>query len=123
VRGTRSPGFNANGLQSVNGGVSWVSVLDSGIGCHRPAAGQDHPFRILGTATAACYPNCDESTTPPILNVEDFACFLNRFSYATSLPHNEQLTHYANCDGSTTAPVLNVEDFTCFLNRFAAGCP
>jgi DNA-binding beta-propeller fold protein YncE len=61
-----------------------------------------------------CYANCDGSTTPPVLNVLDFNCFLN--SFAAGSP-------YANCDGSTTPPVLNVLDFNCFLNRFAAGCP
>jgi lysophospholipase L1-like esterase len=70
-----------------------------------------------------CYANCDGSTTAPILNVEDFSCFINRFAEAQSLPHEQQLAHYANCDGSTTPPVLNVEDFSCFINRFAAGCP
>ena len=63
---------------------------------------------------AACYANCDGSSQEPVLNVNDFACFLNQF--AAALP-------YANCDGSTTPPVLNVNDFACFLNRFAAGCP
>jgi len=62
----------------------------------------------------SCYANCDLSTTAPILNVLDFACFLNRF--ASGDP-------YANCDNSTTPPVLNVQDFACYLNRFAAGCP
>ena len=62
---------------------------------------------------APCYPNCDNSTTPPILNVLDFGCFLNKFSSGDT---------YANCDHSTTAPVLNVLDFGCFLNSFAAGC-
>jgi hypothetical protein len=60
-----------------------------------------------------CYPNCDGSTTAPILNVQDFACFLNAFASGES---------YANCDGSTTAPILNVQDFACFLNAFAVGC-
>jgi hypothetical protein len=60
-----------------------------------------------------CYANCDGSTTAPVLNVQDFSCFLNKFASADT---------YANCDGSTTAPVLNVQDFSCFLNRFAAGC-
>ncbi len=27
-----------------------------------------------------CYANCDFSTTPPILNVQDFNCFLNKFA-------------------------------------------
>lgn len=61
-----------------------------------------------------CYANCDDSTTTPVLNAQDFACFLNRFAKGNS---------YANCDGSTTIPSLNVQDFSCFLNRFAQGCP
>jgi hypothetical protein len=71
---------------------------------------------------AGCYPNCDGSTAPPILNVEDFTCFINEFAAAIGLPHEQQLAHYANCDQSTTPPVLNVEDFTCFINLFAQGC-
>jgi hypothetical protein len=62
---------------------------------------------------SACYANCDDSTTVPVLNVLDFLCFLNRFAAGDA---------YANCDNSTTVPVLNVLDFLCFLNRFAAGC-
>ena len=60
-----------------------------------------------------CYPNCDGSTTAPVLNVLDFSCFLNRFAAGDA---------YANCDNSTSPPVLNVLDFSCFLNKFAAGC-
>jgi hypothetical protein len=61
-----------------------------------------------------CYPNCDNSSAPPALNVADFTCFLQKFA---------QDDPYANCDGSTAAPILNVNDFTCFLQRFAQGCP
>ena len=61
-----------------------------------------------------CYPNCDQSTAPPILNANDFQCFLNK--YAAADP-------YANCDHSTVDPVLNANDFQCFLNAYAAGCP
>ncbi|MFN0132266.1 MAG: GC-type dockerin domain-anchored protein [Phycisphaerales bacterium] len=60
-----------------------------------------------------CYPNCDESTTTPVLNVNDFVCFMNRFA-AGDL--------YCDCDHSTMFPVLNVNDFLCFMNSFAAGC-
>jgi hypothetical protein len=63
---------------------------------------------------AACYANCDGSTSAPVLNVLDFNCFINRFSAGET---------YANCDGSTSDPVLNVLDFNCFLNSFSAGCP
>jgi hypothetical protein len=80
-------------------------------------------FEVRGSPAApVCYANCDGSTTAPILNVEDFTCFINEFAAASQLPHEQQLTHYANCDESTTAPVLNVEDFTCFINKFAQGC-
>ncbi len=61
----------------------------------------------------SCYANCDNSTTPPTLNVNDFNCFLNRYAAGES---------YANCDNSTSPPVLNVNDFNCFLNKYAAGC-
>src|SRR5690606_10157720 len=43
----------------------------------------------------ACYANCDQSTTPPVLNVADFTCFLQRFAAGES---------YANCDQSTAPP-------------------
>jgi probable HAF family extracellular repeat protein len=70
-------------------------------------------FIVRLPATQGCYANCDGSTTAPVLNVQDFGCFLNRFASGNT---------YANCDGSTLAPVLNIQDFACFLNRFAAGC-
>ena len=63
--------------------------------------------------TPSCYANCDNSTAAPILNVNDFGCFLNKFAAADP---------YANCDHSTAPPTLNVNDFQCFLNAFAAGC-
>ncbi len=72
-------------------------------------------FMILARPVSHdCYPNCDDSTVAPVLNVADFGCFLQRFASADP---------YANCDGSTLAPVLNVADFGCFLQKFAAGCP
>jgi hypothetical protein len=71
----------------------------------------------------SCYANCDGSTVEPILNVEDFTCFISEFAQGQTVPPSQQITHYANCDGSTTEPVLNVEDFTCFISAFATGCP
>jgi hypothetical protein len=77
---------------------------------------------VVGCEQQNCYANCDGSTTEPVLNVEDFTCFINAFALAQGLPHEQQVVNYANCDGSTTAPALNVEDFTCFINAFALGC-
>jgi hypothetical protein len=68
---------------------------------------------FLSQSQPTCYPNCDQSTAPPILNANDFQCFLNDFAAGDSS---------ANCDGSTAPPVLNANDFQCFLNAFAAGC-
>lgn len=61
----------------------------------------------------SCYANCDQSSAPPILNINDFQCFINQFAAGSG---------YANCDGSSAPPVLNINDFVCFINRFAAGC-
>jgi hypothetical protein len=78
-------------------------------------------------AIRACYANCDGSIVAPILNVDDFTCFINQFAQAMSqlptLSQPLQWMQYANCDGSTTAPILNIDDFTCFINEFARGCP
>lgn len=72
-------------------------------------------YAINGTVVrAGCYANCDNSTSPPILNANDFQCFLNAYASGSS---------YANCDQSTSPPILNANDFQCFLNAFAAGCP
>ncbi|MBL9031826.1 MAG: hypothetical protein JNM80_08975 [Phycisphaerae bacterium] len=62
---------------------------------------------------ASCYANCDNSTAAPILNVNDFTCFLNKYAAGDTT---------ANCDNSTVVPVLNINDFTCFLNLYAVGC-
>jgi hypothetical protein len=66
-----------------------------------------------GPPTGACYANCDQSTTNPVLTPNDFSCFLNSFAAAQS---------GANCDGSSVSPILTPNDFACFLNAYAAGC-
>ncbi len=65
-------------------------------------------------APAACYANCDGSQIAPVLNANDFQCFLTAFAAGSA---------YANCDNSSAQPTLNANDFSCFLNQFAAGCP
>jgi hypothetical protein len=86
------------------------------------AAGTGQYVGLL-TLGSVCYANCDGSTAAPVLNVDDFTCFINEYASAQTLPHEQQVTAYANCDGSTIAPALNVDDFTCFINEFAQGCP
>jgi DNA-binding beta-propeller fold protein YncE len=70
-----------------------------------------------------CYANCDGSVVEPVLNIDDFACFINQYALAQALPHEQQVVHYANCDNSSTAPALNIDDFTCFINAYALACP
>ena len=51
------------------------------------ATGQPDPLMVRGygiiNAAAAlgsdCYPNCDGSTLPPVLNVLDFSCYMNQY--------------------------------------------
>jgi probable HAF family extracellular repeat protein len=90
-------------------GVSRDGRTIAGSGTH---SGASRAF-VARLGALPCDANCDGSTAAPVLNVSDFACFLNRFFAGDP---------YANCDGSTVGPVLNVSDFACFLNRFAAGC-
>jgi hypothetical protein len=108
----------ADGRQRTSTG--WGELIDGGPGQHQ----QEVPFLISGAlGGSVCYANCDESTVAPVLNVDDFTCFINRYAQAQGLPHEQQVASYANCDGSTIAPALNVDDFTCFINRYAQGCP
>jgi uncharacterized membrane protein len=113
-----SQGVNMEGwLLSEARAISADGRVVAGTGSYH---GQHHGW--VAILSPGCYANCDASTTPPILNIEDFTCFISDFAAASQLPHNQQLNHYANCDHSNTAPVLNVEDFACFINKFAAGC-
>src|SRR5205823_13636464 len=80
------------------------------VGYGRNPAGQNEAWLVtLTPELISCSPNCDSSTVPPILNVNDFVCFQSRFAAGDST---------ANCDGSTQSPVLNVNDFVCFTASF-----
>jgi hypothetical protein len=103
-----TPGYSetyANGIWSDG---AFIYVVGFGL---RTSA---NSYQALLWRNPICYANCDGSTAPPILNVNDFQCFLNKYAQGDT---------YANCDGSTSPPVLNVNDFQCFLNRYAASCP
>ena len=41
---------------------------------------QGRTLAFVLTPQASCYANCDESTSPPVLNVQDFTCFLQRYA-------------------------------------------
>jgi len=100
----------------LQGGPNSTFPLPTDIRVFAGGAGDATAWDNIAVApfTQGCYANCDGSTQPPVLNVQDFSCFLSK--YAAGDP-------YANCDGSTQIPVLNVQDFSCFLSKYAAGCP
>lgn len=106
ISGADTPDLAVSGVLFADAGWYDVVVTDS--------CGPVITDRAQIGVSGPCYPNCDGSTAPPILNANDFQCFLNQ--YAVGIP-------YGNCDGSTVAPVLNANDFQCFLNQYAAGCP
>ena len=99
------PADDITSLQSFNGDL-WAG------GRFTNASNRFIPF--IARLFCDCYPNCDSSTASPLLNANDFQCFLNQLASGSA---------YANCDGSTGNPALNANDFQCFLNRFATGCP
>jgi hypothetical protein len=106
VAGATASTLTIEGAQPSDAGYYSLDILG-------PCGGVTSFAAPVSVGSPLCYPNCDQSTTAPLLNVNDFTCFLNAF--ASSNP-------YANCDNSTLAPTLNVLDYFCFLNRFAAGC-
>lgn len=77
------------------------------------AGGVAAPGLARWTRCPECTANCDRSSQIPVLNANDFQCFLNKFAAGDN---------YANCDNSTVLPILNANDFQCFLSAFAAGC-
>jgi len=107
IPGATDPSYTINAAQPSDAGNYFCNISN-------PCDYVRSDPATLTVTSASCYPNCDQSTTPPILNANDFQCFLNAF--AANDP-------YANCDGSTTDPTLNANDFQCFLNAYAAGCP
>jgi hypothetical protein len=71
--------------------------------------------------TAGAAPNCDGSRTVPQLNIGDFLCFMNRWSFlttASTLGGPPAHLEWADCDGNGAVDPL---DFPCFINAFSAG--
>ena len=70
------------------GGVSGSQVLTFAVPASAPDTlyyGCEFHFNMgwqinIINGTPQCYANCDGSTTPPVLNVLDFNCFINRFA-------------------------------------------
>jgi hypothetical protein len=117
-------GLAASGWQSLSYLESWT--VPAAIGAIAPWGVPGHivgkgrlqnspsyePF-LLTIIPAGCYPNCDNSTSTPVLTANDFICFITKFAAADP---------YANCDQSTANPLLTANDFFCFLTAYAAGC-
>jgi hypothetical protein len=108
-----SNGGNISGVNTATLTISDAGVFDT-------APYQVRVTDSCGSVTTSpavlyvdCIANCDQSTIPPVLNIDDFICYQAQFASGDSR---------ANCDQSTTPPVLNVNDFVCFMHAFAGGC-
>ena len=42
---------------------------------------------VIGYRRVVCYANCDQSVAPPVLNANDFQCFLNQFVWLVKTMH------------------------------------
>ena len=69
-------------------------------------------FQVDDISLRRCVPNCDGSTVAPVLNINDFICFIN--AYVVRDPY-ANFEYFDNC--------LHVGDFIDFLNAYASGCP
>lgn len=90
-----------------------AGMLPGGIVLGYDQRGISGPRDDIGPVEAFVCANCDGSTVAPMLNAQDFTCFMNAFVSGSSL---------ANCDGSTAPPVLNAADYLCFLAAYSRGC-
>jgi hypothetical protein len=78
--------IDGSGGSSASGGFS----LTGTIGQHDAGAAAGGAFecggRFWGDSSGAppCHANFDGSTTPPVLNVSDFTCFVNAFATGCS---------------------------------------
>jgi hypothetical protein len=98
-----------------SGPALWVGGSFSRIGpTNSSSISSARLAKLFPCTIKTCYPNCDDSTAAPFLNIADFVCFTQRFAAGDP---------YANCDGSTSPPILTASDFVCFQQQFAAGCP
>ena len=89
----------------------WVTHRVAGQVVHQRT--QIGTISVVASCGGVCYPNCDGSTSTPLLTANDFTCFVNAYAAQQS---------YANCDGSTGSPALTGNDFVCFINAYATGC-
>ena len=118
--------WSALGLGASGGGnvVNALMPFDDGGGPALFAAGG---FQMAGTLSASrialwrgcsvtppCYPDCDTTTGPGVLDIFDFLCFGNRF--------DANDPYACDCDTSTGPGVCDIFDFLCFGNAFDAGC-
>ncbi len=80
-----------------------------------PGAGDGDVWIARWTTDSSCYPDCDQSTGPGVLDIFDFLCFGNRFTAGDP--------YACDCDTSTGPGICDIFDFLCFGNAFSAGCP
>ena len=61
------PHYQLGAVKFDGRGNLWISAISEGCA-------------VLLNPPGLCYANCDGSTTAPVLNVNDFTCFMNRYA-------------------------------------------
>ncbi len=107
------------------GSVNSLLPLDLGSGWHEEptlfiggwfwSAGATRSSHFAQRRCRPCYPDCDPTTGPGLLDIFDFLCFGNKFHAGDP--------YACDCDTTTGRGVCDVFDFLCFGNAFSAGCP
>jgi hypothetical protein len=83
---------------------------------HEADPATEPKLRIVFTPPAmVCYPDCDTSTGPGVLDIFDFLCFQDAFT------RNDP--YACDCDTTSGPGVCDVFDFLCFQDAFVTGCP
>lgn len=103
--------------------AGWESAVPIG-GLHLLGFRVSAPFQVTSEfqvddaqagEAQGCYPDCDTTTGPGVLDIFDFLCFQNRYDVGAP--------YACDCDTSTGRGVCDIFDFLCFQNAFDAGCP
>jgi hypothetical protein len=109
--GTASDDFAFAGAPDGGGGVYVAGRTRGSLGGLN--AGQIDAW--LARFGESCYPDCDTSTGPGVLDIFDFLCFQNRYDAGSP--------YACDCGTSTGPGVCDIFDFLCFQNAFDAGGP
>jgi len=110
-------------LDSPGGNYGWAIIGNESANATARAfatregsAGDRPQLRIVFTPPGtSCYPDCDTSSGPGVLDIFDFLCFQDAFVQGDP--------YACDCDTASGPAVCDIFDFLCFQDAFVLGCP